>query len=36
MPVGHRPAAHWAEHGIDVVADAPRGVGLNPEDHLEL
>jgi choline dehydrogenase len=32
---GIGPAAHLAEHGIDVVADRP-GVGQNLQDHLEL
>lgn len=32
---GIGPAAHLAEHGIDVVADRP-GVGQNLQDHLEV
>ncbi len=32
---GIGPAAHLAEHGIDVVANRP-GVGKNLQDHLEL
>jgi choline dehydrogenase len=32
---GIGPAAHLAEHGIDVIADRP-GVGQNLQDHLEL
>jgi choline dehydrogenase len=35
MLSGIGPAAHLAEHGIDVVADRP-GVGSNLQDHLEL
>jgi len=35
MHSGIGPAAHLAEHGIDVVADRP-GVGGNLQDHLEL
>ncbi len=35
MLSGIGPAAHLAEHGIDVVADRP-GVGGNLQDHLEL
>jgi len=35
MLSGVGPAAHLAEHGIDVVADRP-GVGQNLMDHLEL
>ncbi|MFT6103709.1 MAG: choline dehydrogenase [Paracoccaceae bacterium] len=35
MLSGIGPAAHLAEHGIDVVADRP-GVGQNLQDHLEL
>ncbi|WP_316015352.1 choline dehydrogenase [Roseobacter sp. HKCCA0434] len=35
MLSGVGPAAHLAEHGIDVVADRP-GVGENLQDHLEL
>ena len=35
MLSGVGPAAHLAEHGIDVVADRP-GVGKNLQDHLEL
>ncbi|WP_281966940.1 choline dehydrogenase [Roseovarius nanhaiticus] len=35
MLSGIGPAAHLAEHGIDVVADRP-GVGDNLQDHLEL
>ena len=35
MLSGVGPAAHLAEHGIDVVADRP-GVGGNLQDHLEL
>jgi len=35
MQSGIGPAAHLAEHGIDVVADRP-GVGANLQDHLEL
>lgn len=35
MLSGVGPAAHLAEHGIDVVADRP-GVGQNLQDHLEL
>ena len=35
MLSGIGPAAHLAEHGIDVVADRP-GVGANLQDHLEL
>ncbi len=35
MHSGIGPAAHLAEHGIDVVADRP-GVGRNLQDHLEL
>ncbi|WP_299373169.1 choline dehydrogenase [uncultured Tateyamaria sp.] len=35
MLSGVGPAAHLAEHGIDVVADRP-GVGANLQDHLEL
>ncbi len=32
---GIGPAAHLAEHGIEIVADRP-GVGANLQDHLEL
>ncbi|MEW2917620.1 choline dehydrogenase [Ruegeria sp. ANG10] len=35
MLSGIGPAAHLAEHGIEVVADRP-GVGTNLQDHLEL
>ncbi|HET9067836.1 MAG TPA: GMC oxidoreductase, partial [Amaricoccus sp.] len=35
MLSGIGPAAHLAEHGIDLVADRP-GVGANLQDHLEL
>ncbi|PVA10048.1 choline dehydrogenase [Pelagivirga sediminicola] len=35
MLSGIGPAAHLAEHGIDVVSDRP-GVGGNLQDHLEL
>ncbi|MFX0543696.1 choline dehydrogenase [Roseovarius sp. S4756] len=35
MLSGIGPAAHLAEHGINVVADRP-GVGGNLQDHLEL
>jgi choline dehydrogenase len=35
MLSGIGPAAHLAEHGIDVVADRP-GVGGNLQDHLEM
>jgi len=35
MLSGIGPAAHLAEHGIDIVADRP-GVGQNLQDHLEL
>jgi choline dehydrogenase len=35
MLSGVGPAAHLAEHGIEVVADRP-GVGQNLQDHLEL
>ncbi len=35
MLSGIGPAAHLAEHGIDIVADRP-GVGKNLQDHLEL
>ncbi|RFP86155.1 choline dehydrogenase [Rhodobacteraceae bacterium 63075] len=35
MLSGIGPAAHLAEHGIDVVADR-RGVGQNLQDHLEM
>jgi choline dehydrogenase len=35
MHSGIGPAAHLAEHGIEVVADRP-GVGQNLQDHLEL
>ncbi len=35
MLSGIGPAAHLAEHGIDLVADRP-GVGGNLQDHLEL
>ena len=35
MLSGIGPAAHLAEHGIDVVADRP-GVGQNLQDHMEL
>ncbi|WP_370044438.1 MULTISPECIES: choline dehydrogenase [Salipiger] len=35
MLSGIGPAAHLAEHGIEVVADRP-GVGQNLQDHLEL
>ena len=35
MLSGIGPAAHLAEHGIDLVADRP-GVGENLQDHLEV
>ncbi|WP_400086635.1 choline dehydrogenase [Yoonia sp. R78084] len=35
MLSGIGPAAHLAEHGIEVIADRP-GVGQNLQDHLEL
>ena len=35
MLSGIGPAAHLAEHGIDVVADRP-GVGQNLQDHLDI
>lgn len=35
MLSGIGPAAHLAEHGIDVIADRP-GVGQNLQDHLEV
>ena len=35
MLSGIGPAAHLAEHGIEVVADRP-GVGQNLQDHMEL
>ncbi|SFQ97195.1 choline dehydrogenase [Poseidonocella sedimentorum] len=35
MLSGIGPAAHLAEHGIDVIADRP-GVGANLQDHLEV
>ncbi len=35
MLSGVGPAAHLAEHGIELVADRP-GVGRNLQDHLEL
>ena len=35
MLSGIGPAAHLAEHGIEVLADRP-GVGANLQDHLEL
>ncbi len=35
MLSGIGPAAHLAEHGIDVIADRP-GVGRNLQDHLEM
>ncbi|MEM9783312.1 MAG: choline dehydrogenase, partial [Pseudomonadota bacterium] len=35
MLSGIGPAAHLAQHGIEVVADRP-GVGQNLQDHLEL
>ena len=35
MLSGIGPAAHLAEHGVEVVADRP-GVGQNLQDHLEL
>ncbi|MEM6372259.1 MAG: choline dehydrogenase [Pseudomonadota bacterium] len=35
MLSGIGPAAHLAEHGIDVLADRP-GVGANLQDHLEM
>ena len=35
MLSGIGPAAHLAEHGIDIIADRP-GVGQNLQDHLEL
>jgi choline dehydrogenase len=35
MLSGIGPAAHLAEHGIDVIADRP-GVGGNLQDHLEI
>jgi len=35
MLSGIGPAAHLAEHGIDVIADRP-GVGQNLQDHLEM
>jgi choline dehydrogenase len=35
MLSGIGPAAHLAEHGIEVIADRP-GVGQNLQDHMEL
>ncbi|WP_298843847.1 choline dehydrogenase [uncultured Roseobacter sp.] len=35
MLSGIGPAAHLAEHGIDLIADRP-GVGQNLQDHLEM
>ena len=35
MLSGIGPAAHLAEHGIEVIADRP-GVGANLQDHLEV
>ena len=35
MRSGIGPAAHLAEHGIEVIADRP-GVGQNLQDHLEM
>ncbi len=35
MLSGIGPAAHLAEHGLDVLADRP-GVGQNLQDHMEL
>ncbi|MDP5217905.1 choline dehydrogenase [Ruegeria sp. 2205SS24-7] len=35
MLSGIGPAAHLAEHGLEVVADRP-GVGANLQDHLEI
>lgn len=35
MLSGVGPAAHLAEHGVEVIADRP-GVGQNLQDHLEL
>ncbi|WP_299150567.1 choline dehydrogenase [uncultured Tateyamaria sp.] len=35
MLSGIGPAAHLAEHGVDVVVDRP-GVGANLQDHLEM
>ncbi len=35
MLSGIGPAAHLAEHGIEVIADRP-GVGQNLQDHLEM
>jgi choline dehydrogenase len=35
MLSGVGPAAHLAEHGIEIIADRP-GVGQNLQDHLEL
>ena len=35
MLSGIRPAAHLAEHGVEVIADRP-GVGANLQDHLEV
>ncbi|MBX2805190.1 MAG: choline dehydrogenase [Hyphomicrobiales bacterium] len=35
MLSGIGPAAHLAEHGIEIIADRP-GVGRNLQDHLEL
>ncbi|MEM6479581.1 MAG: choline dehydrogenase, partial [Pseudomonadota bacterium] len=35
MLSGIGPAAHLAQHGIDLIADRP-GVGQNLQDHLEL
>ncbi|WP_282127842.1 choline dehydrogenase [Roseobacter litoralis] len=35
MLSGIGPAAHLAEHGVEVIADRP-GVGQNLQDHLEL
>jgi choline dehydrogenase len=35
MHSGIGPAAHLAQHGIDVIADRP-GVGQNLQDHLEI
>ncbi len=30
------PSAHLADHGIEVLADRPPGVGANLQDHLEV
>ena len=35
MLSGIGPAAHLAEHGVEVIADRP-GVGANLQDHLEI